>query len=141
MAAESNAQRLQRLLGKGLGENDAETIDELVAPAYVNCDAPVPIHGPEGFKRLAAMYRSAFPDLEVVVEDVFSDRDLVGTRGRITGTHCGDFMGIPATGRSIDVQYIDLWRVADGRFTRTWVRMDVFGLMGQLGALPAAAKA
>lgn len=141
MALESNAQLLQRLLGKGLGENDGETIDELVAPGYVNRDAPLPVRGPEGFKHLAAMYRSAFPDLTVVVEDTFSDRDLVGTRGRITGTHRGDFMGVAATGRSIDVKYIDLWRVEDGQFTDTWVEMDVFGLMGQLGALPAPANA
>lgn len=136
--SEKNVELLRTLLGKAMNENDTSQVDALVAPAYVNHDAPVPVRGPEGFKQLVGMFRTAFPDLRVVVEDTFADGDLVGSRGAITGTHGGEFMGVPATGRPVSIRYIDLWRIADGRFTETWVQMDALGLMQQIGALPAA---
>lgn len=135
--SEQNVQLLRTLLGKAMNENDTSQVDSLVAPSYVNHDAPVPVRGPEGFKQLVGMFRSGFPDLRVVVEDTFADGDLVGSRGAITGTHRGEFMGVQATGRTVSIGYIDLWRVRDGRFTDTWVQMDALGLMQQLGALPA----
>ena len=137
--SEKNMELLGALLGKAMNENDTSTVDALVAPSYVNHDAPVPVRGPEGFKQLVGMFRAAFPDLRVVVEDTFTDGDLVGSRGTINGTHGGDFMGVPATGRPVSIKYIDLWRVEDGRFTETWVQMDSLGLMQQIGALPAPA--
>jgi predicted ester cyclase len=137
--SEKNVELLRTLLGKAMNENDTSQVDALVAPSYVNHDAPVPVRGPEGFKQLVGMFRRAFPDLQVVVDDIFADGDLVGSRGAITGTHGGDFMGVPATGRRVNFGYIDLWRVEDGRFTDTWVQMDALGLMQQIGALPSAA--
>lgn len=86
------------------------------------------------------MYHAAFPDLHVVLEDVFAVGDRVGSRGRISGTHCGDFMGIPATGKPVSVEYLDLWRVERGKFVETWVQMDTLGLMQQIGALPSGAR-
>jgi steroid delta-isomerase-like uncharacterized protein len=131
-------QLLRRLLEKGMSENDGSVIDELISPRYVNHDAPVPIHGAEGFRELVSMFKGAFPDLQVRIEDAYADGDRVGSRGTITGTHQGEFMGVPATNRSINVKYLDLWRVEDGRFVETWVQMDTMGLMQQLGVLPVS---
>lgn len=136
--SESNVELLGALLGKAMNDGDTSQVDTLVAPSYVNHDAPVPGRGPEGFKQLVGMFRTAFPDLRVVVEGTFADGELVGSRGAITGTHGGEFMGVPATGRPVSIKYIDLWRIQDGRFTDTWVQMDSLGLMRQIGALPAA---
>jgi predicted ester cyclase len=130
---------LRNLLEKGMSENDGSVIDELISPRYVNHDAPVPIRGVDGFKQLVGMFKAGFPDLRVTIEDAYSDGDRVGSRGTITGTHKGEFMGVPPTGRAIAVEYMDLWRIEDGRFVETWVRMDTMGLMGQIGALPGAA--
>ena len=130
---------LGQLLGRAFGANDLSVVDELVSPEYVHHDAPVPVHGPEGFKGLVGMFRGAFPDLHVDVQDVFSDGDRVGSRGVISGTQQGEFMGVPPTGKPFTIKYIDLWRIEDGRFTDTWVQMDTLGLMQQLGALPGAA--
>lgn len=135
-----NPALLRRLLIKGVGENDAPTIAELISPGYEHRNAPVPIRGVEGFRQLAAMYHTAFPDLVVVVEDVVAERDKVGSRGTITGTHGGDFMGIPATGKPVNVAYLDLWRVERGKFVETWMQMDMLGLMQQIGALPSGAR-
>jgi predicted ester cyclase len=85
------------------------------------------------------MFKGGFPDLRVTVEATYSDGDVVGSRGTITGTHQGDFMGVPPTGRSVSFRYLDLWRIEDGRFVETWVQMDTMGLMQQLGAVPARA--
>jgi predicted ester cyclase len=134
--AAGTTESLRRLLEQGMSENDASVIDELVSPEYLNHDAPVPVHGPEGFKQLVGMFKGGFPDLRVEVEETYADGNKVGSRGTITGTHRGEFMGVPATNRSINVKYLDLWRVEDGRFVETWVQMDTMGLMQQLGVLP-----
>jgi predicted ester cyclase len=99
----------------------------------------VPIRGAEGFKQLIGMFKGAFPDLRVTVEDAYSDGDKVGSRGTITGTHQGEFMGVAATGRAITVKYLDLWRIEEGQFVETGVQMDTMGLMQQLGVLRGAA--
>jgi C-1 hydroxylase len=85
------------------------------------------------------LFKTGFPALRVRVEDTFVDGDRVGSRGTVTGTHLGEFMGVPATNRSVAVKYIDLWRVEGGLFVETWVQMDTMGLMQQLGVLPIPA--
>jgi predicted ester cyclase len=67
-----------------------------------------------------------------------ADGDLAGTRGRFTGTHKDEFMGIPASGKPIDIKYIDLWRVRGGKLAENWVQMDMAGLMQQIGVMPGA---
>ena len=57
------------------------------------------------------------------------------------GTHRGDFMGVPASGKPISVTYIDLWRARGGRLARNWVQLDILGLLQQVGAIPAPAAA
>ena len=83
------------------------------------------------------MFQTAFPDLRITIEDEFGEGNKVGTRGSMTGTHRGEFMGIPATNKSVKVAYIDLWRVENGKFVENWVQMDMLGLMQQLGVVPA----
>jgi predicted ester cyclase len=132
-----NQALLRRLLVEGMSRSNASVIDDLVAANYVNHDAPLPVRGPEGFKQLAGMFGAAFPDVRISIEDVFSDGDRVGSRGEITGTHRGEFMGIPPTGKPVTVKYLDLWKVEGGKFVENWVQMDMLGLLKQLGALPS----
>ncbi len=105
----------------------------------MNHDVPLPVRGVEGFKQIVGMFKAAFPDIHVDIQDMFGDGDLVGSRGMFTGTHRGEFMGVPATGRPVTIKYLDLWRIRDGRFVETWVQMDMLGLMQQLGVVPAPA--
>ena len=84
------------------------------------------------------MYTAAFPDLRMTPEDVLSSGDKVVVRVRATGTHEGDFMGVPATGRSIDVQLIDIVRFGDdGLAHEHWGVLDAMTMMQQLGVVPA----
>jgi steroid delta-isomerase-like uncharacterized protein len=138
MSAAENKAMVRRVFEQALNAGDDAVLDELLAADYINHDMPAPASGPEGFKQVIAQFRAAFPDMAVTIEDEFADGDLVGTRGRFTGTHQGDFMGIPASGMPIDIKYIDLWRVRDGKLAENWVQMDTAGLMQQIGARSGA---
>ena len=88
------------------------------------------------------MYRAAFPDLRMEVEDVIASGDKVVVRARATGTHKGEFMGMPATNKSIDAQLIDIMGMgADGLCHEHWGVVDQLAMMQQLGVVPAGPAA
>jgi len=93
----------------------------------------------EGVKQVFHMYRAAFPDLRMEPEDVLASGDKVIARVRATGTQQGEFMGIPASGKSVDVQLIDIIRFGDdGLAHEHWGVFDALKMMQQLGAIPGA---
>jgi steroid delta-isomerase-like uncharacterized protein len=88
------------------------------------------------------MLLAAFPDFRMEVEDVIASGDKAVARLRVTGTHQGEFMGIPATGRSANVDLIDITRFGDDGLAREhWGVVDQLALMQQLGVIPAAPPA
>ena len=90
-----------------------------------------------GTAQLFGMLTAAFPDLRFDAEDVIESGDKVVARVRVTGTNKGDFMGIPASGKKIDIQAIDIVRFgAGGLAVEHWGVMDVLSLMQQIGAIP-----
>lgn len=89
------------------------------------------------FRQTLNVMLTAFPDFNLVVEDTFSSKDRVVTRFRMRGTHLGDFLGIPPTGRSIDLPGIIITRVSKHRAVEEWEEFDRLKLMQQLGVLPA----
>ena len=91
----------------------------------------------EGVQAFFRMYRAAFPDLRMSVEDLVVSGDKAVARVRATGTHQGEFMAMPATGRSVDVQLIDIMRFGDDGLVREhWGVFDAMTMMQQLGAIP-----
>jgi steroid delta-isomerase-like uncharacterized protein len=95
-----------------------------------------------GVTQLFRAYRAAFPDLRMEAEDVLMDGDKVVARVRATGTHQGEFLGIPASGTSVDVQLIDIIRFGeDGLAHEHWGVSDALGMLRQLGAIPTPAPA
>jgi predicted ester cyclase len=83
------------------------------------------------------MYRAAFPDLRMEAQDVLASGDKVVARVRATGTHEGEFMGLPATGKGVDVQLIDIIGFGDDGLAREhWGVFDALSMMQQLGAIP-----
>ena len=92
----------------------------------------------DGVKQFFHMYRAAFPDLRMEPQDVVASGDKVVARARATGTNQGEFVGMPATGKSVDVQLIDIIRFGDDGLAREhWGVFDALGMMQQLGAIPA----
>jgi steroid delta-isomerase-like uncharacterized protein len=102
---------------------------------------PFPGQGPgiEGLKDVLRGMRNAFPDLHFGVEEQIAEGDKVLTRFEWTGTHKGDFLGIPATGRPVKVWGMVIDRLQDARIKDTRIIMDLLGLMIQLGVFPPPA--
>ena len=140
MSTEKNKALVHRVFEEGFNQNKASVIDELIAPNYVNYDFPAPAPGREGFKIVTSMFLAAFPDMHITLEEKIAEGDKVVTRGYFTGTHQSEFMGIAATGKQVNVKYIDIWRVKDGQLVENWVQMDLLGLMQQLGVAPTGAS-
>lgn len=95
--------------------------------------------GLDGARLVFEMIRGAFPNHDAVVHEMIAEGDLVATRKSFTGTHTGDFMGIPATGKRVTIDVIDFMRVRDGKIVEHWNVVDQLGVMRQLGVLPEPA--
>jgi steroid delta-isomerase-like uncharacterized protein len=98
-------------------------------------------HGREHFKEFASMYRSAFPDVHMQIEDQIAEGDRVATRWVAIGTHEGDLMGINPTGNRVTVAGMTIDRIADGQIAETWDNYDALGMMQQVGAIPSPEEA
>src|SRR5687768_13386140 len=101
MSVDQNKQNLRRLFEQGINERNVGLLKELVAEHYVNHNMPAPVPGREGLLQVLESFYVGFPDMRVTVHEVFGEGNLAGTRGTWTGTHQGDFMGIPATGTQV----------------------------------------
>ncbi|MGZ4919919.1 MAG: ester cyclase [Halobacteriota archaeon] len=109
------------------------------APTAVNHDPnspPVP-PGPEGITQLITLYRTAFPDLTATVEDMVAEGDEVAYRLTFHGTHRGEMMGIPPTGKQVTYTGIGIDKVVDGTIAEMWLNFDALGMLQQVGAAPS----
>ena len=126
--------RLYDLINAG----DIDGFGELLAEDFVEHEEMPGLEpSKEGVKQLFHMYRAAFPDLRMEPQDVLVSGNKAVARVRATGTHQGEFLGMPATGKSVDVQLIDITRFGDDGLAREhWGVFDALALMQQLGAIP-----
>ena len=92
--------------------------------------------GPEGFKQFVSIYRSAFPDVHFTIEDMSAEGDKVVTRWTARGTHEGELMGIPATGKRTTTAGINIVRFEGGKAVEEWSSWDALGWLQQLGVVP-----
>jgi steroid delta-isomerase-like uncharacterized protein len=124
-----------------INAGDVDGFGELLADDFVEHEeTPGLAPTKEGVTDFFRMYIAAFPNLRMDAEDVLASGDKVVARVRVTGTHEGEFMGMPATGKGIDVQAIDIVRFGDdGLAHEHWGVFDAMAMMQQLGALPEAA--
>ena len=113
------------------------TIDEIFDPD-VRISTPLPIEatGSQALKQVWATLLRAYPDLHVTVEDLFGEQDRLVARNMVTGTHQGEYLGVPPTGRSVTYTEMFIVRFADGRIVETWGVVDLLSQMQQLGAIP-----
>jgi steroid delta-isomerase-like uncharacterized protein len=138
MSAEENKALVQRA-ADAFNQGDMAAVDQLFAPDYVDHDrsrAGLP-PGPEGIKLAWGMFRAAFPDLQITIEEMIAEGDKVAVRAVGRGTHQGELMGIPPTGRSVTVALMDINRIADGQLVERWGETDMLGMLQQLGVIPA----
>jgi steroid delta-isomerase-like uncharacterized protein len=122
-----------------LSAHDVEAFGEVLAEDFVEHEElPGGVPTREGVKDFFRMQIAAFPDLVMTPQDVVDGGDKIVARVRFTGTHEGELMGMPATGRAVDVQLIDIMRFADdGLVHEHWGVFDAMAMMRQLGAVPS----
>ena len=132
-----NKEVTRRFSAEVWGEGNADLADELIAADVIE-HTPFPAQTPglAGHKQVLTLFRSAFPDLTVVVEDVAADGDLTSLRWNGTGTHKGALMGIPPTGKTVHITGMDMLRFEDGKIKERWAEVNAFSLMQQLGVIP-----
>ncbi len=134
----SGAAKLENRFSDGVvGTHDPALLNDLLSNDFVSHHFPAPGNNnkaafTEGMKGLFA----GFPDIKVTRVEQHELGDKVYTYAFWEGTHTGTFMGIPPTGKKVHVEYMDIWRVKDGKIAENWVVMDIMGLMIQLGVVP-----
>ena len=137
--SEANKAAVRRFYGE-MNKGNLVIIDEAVADDFVEHEEfPGLAPTKEGVRQMFQMMRTAFPDLEMVPEDMVAEGDKVFVRGRMRGTQRGEFMGIPATGRQFDVPMGDFLRFANGKVIEHWGATDTGMMMQQLGAMDSPA--
>jgi steroid delta-isomerase-like uncharacterized protein len=128
--------RFHDVVNSGNAEIISKMIDELVEPdAMIRTPVPLDVTGAEALKHVWAVLLEAFPDLHLTVEDVIAEGDRVVVRNTVTGTHRGEYMGLPPTGESVTYNEIFIFRFVNGRIAETWGVVDVLSQMKQLGVI------
>ena len=140
MSAEKN-KALVRRFNEGIRQffqdGDVSGLDEICSPDFLH-------HGPgippdlEGFKQMGLMFRAALSNMEVVVEDLIAEGDRVVDRITVRGTHIGELMGVPPSGKRFEMQEMHIARIVNGKIVERWTLVDMFGLLQQIGGIPAA---
>jgi steroid delta-isomerase-like uncharacterized protein len=137
MSLADNKILVQRCFDELINKGNFALLEELVHPDYV--DYTLPPGWPTdraGLRQQIAYFRSAFPDLQVTVEEMVAEGDTVAERQTMRGTHQGEFFGIPPTGRQVTMTGSHFFRVAEGKLLEHRANNDDLGLLQQLGALP-----
>ena len=137
MSEEENKIIAQRFNDEVWDRGDLAALEELLAEDAVDHGAiPDQPPGREGHKYQVNLFRSAFPDLRVTAEDIFSEGDKVAYRWTGRGTHQGELMGIPPTGNEVTFRGIDVLRVERGKVVERWSEYNALEAMQQMGVIP-----
>jgi steroid delta-isomerase-like uncharacterized protein len=99
---------------------------------------PEPVKGHGGYLQIIGMMRHAFPDVQWSLEETIIEGNTVAARFILRGTHHGDFLGVPATGKPIQAQAMNIYRFTDGLITEEHGLPDIFGLMMQIRPIEEA---
>ena len=137
---EENRQIITRYFEEVWNQGNLDALDDLIAPDYVNHSpgTPNPAPGASGLKPIVAALRQGMPDVEFTICDMVITPDKVAVRVVMTGTHTGDFFGIPPTGRRVAVNQLQIERIENGKLVEHWRQTDDLGMMRQLGLIPNA---
>ena len=135
MSVEANKALLRRLYDEVINEGNIDLTDEFFSDDFVEHEVfpGLPTGGPEAAKAAFAMFLAAFPDLRITPEDMIAEGDKVAVRATISGTHRGEFLGIPPTNKSFEAELVDIIEIHDGKATAHWGLTDQGAIMEQLG--------
>ena len=136
--SEENKALFRRFIDEVVNKHNVDVIDELMEPNFIEHNLPPgAAPGVAGMKQFMGMFFSAFPDLKSTVGEMVAEGDKVVGFMTTTGTHKGDFMGIPASGKQFTMSEIHMVRIANGKAVEHWGLADDMAMMQQIGAIPA----
>lgn len=135
--AEANKELVRLIIEEGFNKGNLDVADGRFTDDYIAHVPGVPgsHDGPDTFKRVIGMWRSAFSDIHMTIEDLVAEGDLVANRFTTKGTHSGPLFGLAPTGRTFVVHGQELHRIVDARVAETWVGDDVPTILVQLGLM------
>ena len=140
--SENNKAVVRRLIEEVWNKGNLSLADELFTPNYAHHDPSTPDfgRGPESERKRATLYRTAFPDLQLTIEDIIAEGETVMARWSCRGTHKGDLSGIAPTGKQFTISGVTIARLTNGKLAEGYVNWDALGLMQQLGVAPELVK-
>ena len=134
MSSTENIAIARRLLEETFSKGDLTIVDELVTTDFLEHQNGIQGRGPDAVRRTVTGLRASFPDLRLEIQDIVADGDKVWVRVRGSGTDAGGVAGRPPSGRSIELDVIDILRFRDGRACEHWGVADRLGMLQQVGA-------
>ena len=136
MSTEDNKAHVRRGF-EAVNQKNLAVFDELLTPDVVFHSASTTMQGLEAYKQVLSVYVTAFPDLQFTIEDMIAEGDTVVVRYTTRGTHQGNFMGIPPTGKQVSGTGMFMDRLVNGKAVEQWINGDDLGLLQQLGVIPS----
>jgi steroid delta-isomerase-like uncharacterized protein len=118
-----------------INTHNPDLVDRYVATDYIDHNV-MAADGREATRQFWTAFFTGLPDVEVTRQDLVVSGDRVVGRFTFHGTHTGELLGIPATGKAVEMRTIDIWRVADGMFAEHWDELNLMQVFQQLGVLP-----
>jgi steroid delta-isomerase-like uncharacterized protein len=138
MSTEENKATNRRFYEEVINQKHLAVVDEIAGDNYASHSFPPGLPpGREGLKAFVSAFHAAFPDGHLNIDQMIAEGDTVATRVTFRGTHTGDFMGIPATGKQVAVPALDMARYDNGKLVEQWGGPDQMSLMQQLGVIPS----
>ena len=134
MSTSEDNKKAVRACFENASQGNFDALDDILAPDYVV--HPEEVRGREGLQAMVQGYRDALSGLRVTIDQQFTEGDYVATRFTISGTHDGDLMGTPPTGKPVAFTGITISRCEGGRIAEEWEITDAVGLLRQVGAIP-----
>ncbi|HKV59025.1 MAG TPA: ester cyclase [Ktedonobacteraceae bacterium] len=142
MPLEENKVRVRQLYEEVFNNKNLAAIDDYFAANVIDHSLPPGAPGGiEGVKLTIGMFAGAFPDMHITVEDLIAEGDRVMARWTLRGTHQGASLGMPPTGKQFSIPGVSIVRLSGGKSVEQWVIHDQFGMLQQLGLIPAPAQA
>jgi steroid delta-isomerase-like uncharacterized protein len=140
--SEQNKSVVRRLFDELWNKGNLQVADEIIAPTYQHHDASTPDlgKGPESEKKRVTLYRNAFHDFRLNMEDLLADGETVVARWSCRGVHKGELNGIAPTGKQFAITGVTIARFSNGKIVEGFVNWDALGLMRQLGVVPEPTK-
>jgi steroid delta-isomerase-like uncharacterized protein len=121
-----------------MNRRNIDAVDEIYASGFVGHDPAMPedVRGVEGAREFYGMYQSAFPDVQITIEEQVAEGDTVATRWTARGTHQGELLGVPPSGNRVEVMGVTMSRIEGGKVAEEWDNYDALGMMQGIGAIP-----